>query len=86
MRTPEHNPDGYAAASAVDAAGNLHGRLLLVHGAMDDNVHLPNLMQFIHAAEEADKDFDLMIYPGEDHGVSGPHWDRLQVEFILGNL
>ena len=39
MTTPEENPKGYEAASVVAGAKNLHGRLLLLHGMMDDNVH-----------------------------------------------
>lgn len=86
MQMPDKNPEGYKRASAVEAAGNLHGRLLLAHGAMDDNVHLTNIMQFIQAAEDADKDFELMLYPTAGHGVGGTHWDNLQNEFIKQNL
>jgi dipeptidyl-peptidase-4 len=86
LQMPDKNPEGYKRASAVEAAGNLHGRLLLAHGVMDDNVHLTNIMQFIQAAEDADKDFELMLYPTAGHGVGGTHWDNLQNEFIKQNL
>lgn len=86
MRMPEHNIEGYLASSAVTAAGTLHGRLLLVHGAVDDNVHLTNVWQFIEAARGPNRQFDLMIYPSDGHGVGGAHWDTLQLNFILENL
>ncbi|NOT02284.1 MAG: prolyl oligopeptidase family serine peptidase [Phycisphaerales bacterium] len=86
MDTPQNNPDGYAASSVVDAAKNLHGRLLILHGAMDDNVHLQNTMQFVHALQEADKPFDLMIYPRSRHGIRGDHYNRLQYDFITRTM
>jgi dipeptidyl-peptidase-4 len=86
MQLPDKNPEGYKRASAVEAAGNLHGRLLLVHGVVDDNVHLTNVMQFIQAAQEAEKQFDLMLYPTAGHGVGGGQWEDLQNEFIKQNL
>src|SRR5260221_4959796 len=42
MNTPKENPDGYRKTSVVKAAKDLHGKLLLLHGVMDDNVHLQN--------------------------------------------
>ena len=42
MGLPEENPEGYDKTSVVKAAANLHGKLLLVHGLMDDNVHVQN--------------------------------------------
>ena len=49
MLTPKENPDGYAKSSCVAAAKNLNGRLLIIHGMMDDNVHLQNSVQFVDA-------------------------------------
>ena len=63
MSTPQENPQGYDASSAVKAAKNLHGRLLLLHGEMDDNVHVQNSMQLIDELQKAEKDFEVMIYP-----------------------
>jgi dipeptidyl-peptidase-4 len=82
MLTPKENPKGYAASSVVGAAKNLHGRLLLVHGLMDDNVHAQNTMRFADALQQAGKDFELMIYPRARHGIGGPHFLRLQLGFI----
>jgi dipeptidyl-peptidase-4 len=82
MNTPQENPDGYSATSVVRAARNLHGKLMLVHGLMDDNVHPQNTVQLVDALERADKDFELMVYPRAKHGGFGRHNDRQFFEFI----
>jgi dipeptidyl-peptidase-4 len=86
MSTPQDNPDGYRATSVVEAAKNLHGRLLILHGVMDDNVSPRNSLKLIHALQQADKDFELMLYPPSRHGIFGPHYSRLMVEFIRRTL
>src|SRR5258706_11636552 len=63
MLTPQHNPEGYERSSVVNAAKNLSGKLLLIHGQIDDNVHMQNTTQIVYALQKADKQFDLMIYP-----------------------
>jgi dipeptidyl aminopeptidase/acylaminoacyl peptidase len=82
MNTPQENPDGYAATSVVRAARSLHGRLMLVHGLMDDNVHPQNTVQLVDALERADKDFELMVYPRARHGNFGRHNQRQFYEFV----
>ena len=82
MLTPKENPDGYDKSSVVKAAKDLHGRLLLVHGLMDDNVHVQNTVQLVDALQAANKDFEVMIYPRARHGIGGPHNQRLQLDFI----
>jgi dipeptidyl-peptidase 4 len=82
MLTPQENPSGYAASSVVAAAGNLHGRLLILHGLMDDNVSIRNTMRLVHALQQADKDFELMIYPPARHGIFGPHYQRQMLDFM----
>ncbi len=88
MRTPANNRAGYDRASAVTAAADLRGCLLLVHGGMDDNVHLQNTMQFVDALLRAGKDFELMIYPRDDHGIwrYEKHWPRTHYEYIARHL
>ena len=71
MLTPQENPEGYKVSSVVEAAANLHGRLLIAHGAIDDNVSLRNTMRLVHALQRADKDFELMLYPSSRHGIYG---------------
>lgn len=72
MGTPEENPEGYAESSDVAAAKNLADPLLLVAGTGDDNVHWQNTLQFIQALIQADKPYQLLIYPNKTHGISGP--------------
>ena len=82
MNTPQDNPDGYDRSSVVKAAGNLHGRLLILHGGIDDNVHPENTFKLIDALQQADKPFELMIYPTSRHGIGGMHYHHLTTDFI----
>jgi len=86
MGLPQDNPEGYNVSSVVRAAGNLHGKLLILHGAIDDNVSLRNTMRLVEALQDANKDFELMIYPSSRHGIFGPHYTRLQLDFIRRTL
>jgi dipeptidyl-peptidase 4 len=86
MGLPQENPEGYNVSSVVKAAGKLHGKLLILHGAIDDNVSLRNTMRLVEALEGANKDFELMIYPSSRHGIRGPHYARLQLDFIRRTL
>jgi dipeptidyl-peptidase-4 len=85
MGGPAENQDGYVKSSPVSAAGDLHGRLLLVHGTGDDNVHAQNALVFINALIDKGKQFDLMLYPGRDHGIGDAaarkHLFRLMLAF-----
>jgi len=90
MQTPQHNEEGYKKSSPVTAAKDLHGKLLLIHGAIDDNVHLANTIQFVYELQKAGKQFQLMIYPKSRHGVSDPllvkHMRQMMTDFILESL
>jgi len=90
MRTPEENPEGYANASLIPRAKDLHGRLLIVFGTYDDNVHPYNEMAFIDALIGAGKDFDMMAYPMRKHGISDEaatlHLYRKMIDFWKANL
>jgi dipeptidyl aminopeptidase/acylaminoacyl peptidase len=86
MNTPQENPDGYNATSAVKAAAKLHGKLLLLHGLMDDNVHVQNTVQLVEELQKADKDFEVMIYPRARHGGFGKHFQLLMVDFMKRTL
>jgi dipeptidyl-peptidase-4 len=72
MGLPKNNSDQYDRASVVKSAALLSGRLLLVHGTSDDNVHLQNSIQFTNAMVNAGRPFDLQLYPGKTHGIAGP--------------
>lgn len=69
MKTPADNPEGYANFNLVNRAKDLSGRLMLVHGSGDDNVHPQNSWQFIDAMIAAGKRFDVMIYPMRKHTI-----------------
>lgn len=86
MQTPQVNEEGYKKTSVVEAAKDLHGKLLLIHGMMDDNVHVQNSMMFIDALQKANKDFELMIYPHARHGIRGTHYRRLLTDFMKRTL
>ena len=75
MDTPEDNPEGYAFTRVWERAEKYRGgkgsMLRITHGTADDNVHMQNTLQLIDALQKADKQFELMIYPGGYHGYRG---------------
>ena len=71
MRTPEVNPEGYAATNLIDMAGQIQARPLLIHGLADTNVHLQNTVNFIQALEANDKLFDFIPLPNLGHSFKG---------------
>lgn len=85
--------DGTRYDSLLNArlAGNLKGKLLLMHGELDDNVHPAQTMQVVDALIAANKDFDFLLLPGENHSVGGKtaaffyrkQWDYF-VRYLLG--
>lgn len=90
MKSPQDNPEGYKANSHVRNAPDLHGRLLLVHGTFDDNVHIQNAYAFADMLIVAGITFDMMIYPGRDHGIADYpariHLYKTMLEFWKKNL
>lgn len=71
MKQPKENSDGYAEASALTRIDKLNGKLLLVHGLDDDNVFFSNTSSYIDALVQKGVDFDLMVYPGKEHSITG---------------
>lgn len=71
MRTPNENPDGYKYGAPLNHAQQLQGDLLIVSGSADDNVHMSNMMEMVSALIEADKQFDMMVYPNQNHSIKG---------------
>jgi dipeptidyl-peptidase-4 len=69
MKTPTDNPDGYALFSLIPRAKDLHGRLMIVFGSYDDNVHPQNEWSFIDELIKANKPFDMMVYPMRKHPI-----------------
>lgn len=90
MDTPEANPGGYQSSSIIRTAKDLKGKLLLIHGNMDDNVHIQNTFSFVHELQKAGRQFDLMVYPRSRHGVRGLglvyHLRKMMAEYIEKNL
>lgn len=70
MDTPQDNPEGYKNGSVLPFVDNYKGVLRIMHGDMDDNVHMQNTIQLVDALTTAGKHFELMIYPGSRHGWS----------------
>lgn len=86
MSTPQDNPEGYAQADAIPRLDNLTGRMLLMHGMADDNVILENSTRVIDALQAKSIPFELMLYPGQRHGVRGnerqlQQW-RMYLDFL----
>ena len=90
MRTPQENAAGYDDNSPINHVEKLKGKYLLVHGSADDNVHYQNTMEMTTALVNANKDFDMFIYPNKNHGIYGGytrlHLFRKMTNFIKENL
>jgi dipeptidyl-peptidase-4 len=71
MSTPEANAEGYAASDVVDQLDQSTGRLLLLHGMADDNVIFENATRVIDALQAKSVPFEMMLYPGQRHGIRG---------------
>jgi dipeptidyl-peptidase 4 len=80
MGLPKSNAKGYEDSSLVTHAPDLRGKLLLLHGTADDNVHVQNSIQTVDALINAGKQFQLMLFPNKTHGVRGK---ALQFEYEI---
>ena len=72
MSEPAEFPSGYKDFSVTNSAAKLKGRVLLVQGTGDDNVHMENLIQYIQKLVDSGIPYDLQIYPRKTHSLSGP--------------
>lgn len=90
MGTPQENPSGYDDNSPTNFAHLLKGKLYIIHGTADDNVHFQNAMEFSEALIQHKKQFDFMAYPDKNHGIYGgntrQHLYELMTNYILKNL
>jgi len=90
MRTPQENASGYDDNSPINHVEKLKGKYLLIHGSGDDNVHYQNTMEMTNALVNANKQFDLFIYPNKNHGIYGGytrlHLFTKMTNFIQENL
>ena len=89
MDTPKDNPEGYKLTNVMTHAAKYKGLLRIVHGTMDDNVHLQNTIQLVNKLQDLGKHFELMLYPGERHGwggAKGTHSRNESYRFVYENL
>ena len=90
MRRPQVNPRGYEEASLLNKAADLSGSVLIIHGTGDDNVHVQHTMQYINALVEADKQFEMQLYPDDNHhlrqGNNAKHMHERILRFLNTNL
>ncbi|MBN2660504.1 MAG: S9 family peptidase [Tannerellaceae bacterium] len=90
MRTPNENFEGYAATSPIKLADKLQGKLLLIHGSADDNVHFQNSMEYAEALVQANKQFDMQVYKDRNHSIYGGntrfHLYTKMSDFLFNNL
>jgi dipeptidyl-peptidase-4 len=90
MKLPKDNEAGYEASAPLNFTDGLQGAFLLIHGTSDDNVHMANSIALVNKLIQGGKDFDLMLYPGKQHGISGApartHLYKRLTEFFEKNL
>lgn len=90
MKLPQNNPEGYRRTAPRFAADRLNGRILLVHGTIDDNVHIQNSMQFAYELQRAGKSFEMMVYPRSRHAITDPslntHLRQLMFDFVMRTI
>ena len=89
---PQENPAGYNENAPLMLAPLLRDdrtRLLLIHGTADDNVHFQNSAEMIRALTDAGKEFDLMIYPDQNHSMQPDYTRQIRrrmISFVERNL
>ena len=90
MKLPKNNPDGYRRTAPRFAADKLQGHMLLLHGTMDDNVHMQNSVQFAYELQKAGKPFEMMVYPKSRHGIGdgrlNSHLRQLMFDFVMRSV
>lgn len=89
MNTPSNNADGYRVTSPMSYIDRYKGKLRIVHGTTDDNVHMQNTLQFVNEMEDKRKNFEMMLYPNQRHGIRGQktmHHLLETAQFIYENM
>ena len=89
MRMPQNNREGYEETALPRLAAKLSGKLVLIHGLIDDNVHPANTLQLVDALQREGKAFELMIYPESRHGIASQkvrHLYEFMTQRILQTL
>jgi dipeptidyl-peptidase-4 len=88
---PQDNPKGYENGSPITYAAGLKGKLLVVHGEGDDNVHYQGTERLVNKLVELGKQFDMMVYPNRTHCIcegagTTLHVYSLLTRYLLTNL
>ena len=88
---PQNNPAGYDDNSPINFADRLSNktRLLIIHGTADDNVHFQNAMEMCRALNHAGKQYDMMVYPDQNHSMRPNDMINIRqkmVDYCLENL
>ena len=90
MRRPQVNDFGYEGTDLMKMAGDLTGKLLIVHGLADDNVHAQNTLLYTDALVKAGKQFEMQIYVDDNHSIRKPannkHLHHRIMLFLKNNL
>ena len=90
MRRPQVNDFGYEGTDLMKMAGDVTGKLLIVHGLADDNVHAQNTLLYTDALVKAGKQFDMQLYVDDNHSIRKPenykHLHEKIVLFLQNNL
>ena len=90
MRRPQVNDKGYENASLMNHVQDLNGNVLIIHGSGDDNVHFQHTMQYINALVQANKQFEMQVYPDDNHflrkGNNAIHMHERILRFLSSNL
>lgn len=84
MGLPQDNANGYDDNSPINHVDGLQGKLLLVHGTGDDNVHVQNTIEMAEKLVQANKQFDMMLYPDKNHSIYGGN-TRMHLYTLLSN-
>jgi dipeptidyl-peptidase 4 len=83
MGVPSGNPDGYRSGSAINFASGLQGKLLVIHGTGDDNVHYQGTERLINKLVELNKPFDFMEYPNRTHAIAEGNGTSLHIYSMI---
>jgi dipeptidyl-peptidase-4 len=86
MGLPDKNAQGYKDGSPINFASGLQGKLLVIHGTGDDNVHFQGTQRLLNKLIDLNKQFRFMEYPNRRHGITGTHLDTLRYGFLEENL
>ena len=91
MGLPKDNEEGYRIGSPINFAAGLEGKLLVIHGTGDDNVHVQGTERLVNRLIELGKPFDTMMYPNRTHAIAEgkgttAHIYHLIARYFLQNL